>query len=65
MWRFVIQRLGYLTALKVYLRDNRLVSQQEVADNLGVKVRREDGFHIDLDDFLMGLLTMAQELVCS
>ena len=30
---------------------------------VAVKVRREDGFHIDLDDFLMGLLTMASELV--
>ena len=28
-----------------------------------VCVKPEDGFHIDLDDFLMGLLTMANELV--
>jgi hypothetical protein len=28
-----------------------------------VKVKREEGFHLDLDDFLMGLLTMANELV--
>ena len=28
-----------------------------------VKVRREDGFHLDLDDYLMGLLQMASDLV--
>lgn len=28
-----------------------------------VKVKREDGFHIDLDDFLTGLLLLANELV--
>ena len=28
-----------------------------------VAVKREDGFHIDLDDYLQGLLTMANELV--
>ncbi|XP_076453210.1 translin-like [Babylonia areolata] len=61
-WRFVIQRLAYLSALKVYLMRDQLISQQETADILGVKVRREDGFHIDLDDFLMGVLTMASEL---
>ena len=29
-----------------------------------VKVREEDGFHIDLDDYLMGILQLASELVC-
>ena len=28
-----------------------------------VKVSREEGFHIDLDDYLMGLLQLASELV--
>ena len=36
-WRFVIQRLAYLAALKVYLSEERLISQQEVADMLGGK----------------------------
>lgn len=62
MWRFVMQRLAYLAALKVYLQHDRLAERQETADMLGLKVKREDGFHMDLDDFLMGLLTMAQEL---
>jgi len=61
-WRFVTQRLAYLAALIVYLRDERLVSRDEVAAFLGVAVKREDGFHIDLDDYLHGLLNMTNEL---
>ena len=30
---------------------------------ISVKVKRDDGFHIDLDDYLMGLLQVATELV--
>ena len=32
-------------------------------DMLAVKVNREEGFHIDLEDYLMGLLQLASELV--
>ena len=28
-----------------------------------VCAKKEEGFHLDLDDFLMGLLTMCNELV--
>lgn len=30
---------------------------------VAVKVNREEGFHIDLEDYLMGLLQLASELV--
>ena len=30
---------------------------------VSVKVQREEGFHVDLDDYLMGLLQLAGELV--
>jgi len=30
---------------------------------LPVKVNRDDGFHLDLEDYLMGLLQLASELV--
>ena len=32
-------------------------------DMFAVKVNREEGFHIDLEDYLMGLLQLASELV--
>ncbi|BFZ06520.1 hypothetical protein BsWGS_09559 [Bradybaena similaris] len=61
-WKFVTQRLIYLCALIVYLRDESLVSRETVATMLGVKTNREDGFHIDLDDYLMGVLNLTSEL---
>lgn len=30
---------------------------------LSVKLKRDDGFHLDLEDYLMGLLQLASELV--
>jgi len=32
---------------------------------LPVKLKRDDGFHLDLEDYLMGLLQLASELVSS
>ena len=34
-----------------------------MCDMFAVKVNREEGFHIDLEDYLMGLLQLASELV--
>ena len=34
----MIQRLAYLSALRIYLTEERLVSQQETADMLGGKI---------------------------
>lgn len=31
--------------------------------NTSVKLQQKDGFHMDLDDYLIGLLQMASELV--
>ncbi|KAK6970393.1 translin [Biomphalaria glabrata] len=61
-WRFVTQRVVYMCALIIYLKEERLVSREEVADMIGVQVNREDGFHIDLDDYLMGILNLTNEL---
>ena len=30
---------------------------------LSVELKRDDGFHLDLEDYLMGLLQLASELV--
>ncbi|KAK3595085.1 hypothetical protein CHS0354_043186 [Potamilus streckersoni] len=62
IWRFVIQRLVFLAAFLTYLQSETLVSRNTVATLIGVKVNREDGFHLDLDDYLQGLLQLASEL---
>ncbi|CAL1533156.1 unnamed protein product [Lymnaea stagnalis] len=61
-WKFVTQRFVYLSALVVYLKEERLISREEVTKFLGVQVKREDGFHLDLDDYLMGILNLTNEL---
>ncbi|KAG5339046.1 TSN protein, partial [Acromyrmex heyeri] len=61
-WRFVTQRLCFLVALVIYFEIKLLVDKKTVADILGVKNNREDGFHLDLEDFLLGLLQLSAEL---
>ncbi|XP_045208227.1 translin-like [Mercenaria mercenaria] len=61
-WRFVIQRLAFLSAYLTYLQSETLVTRETVAQMIGVKVDRQQGFHLDLDDYLMGLLQLASEL---
>jgi len=61
-WRFIMQRMSFLCALIHYLETGALISHQACADMLAVKSQREEGFHLDLDDFLMGLLQLASEL---
>ncbi|CAI9724949.1 translintranslin-like [Octopus vulgaris] len=61
-WRFVTQRLSFLAAFLFYLQHHGLICYEDTAEMLGLKVDRKCGFHLDLEDFLMGLLQMATEL---
>lgn len=61
-WRFVLQRLAFLAAFVVYLETETLVTREEVAQILGIEVVREKGFHLDVEDYLAGVLIMASEL---
>uniref|UniRef100_A0A674E7R6 Translin n=1 Tax=Salmo trutta TaxID=8032 RepID=A0A674E7R6_SALTR len=61
-WRFVLQRLAFLAAFVVYLESESLVTREEVAQILGIEVVREKGFHLDVEDYLAGVLIMASEL---
>jgi len=61
-WRFSIQRLAFLASLVVYLESGQMAMIEQVAQMIGVTTKREDGFHLDLEDYLMGLLQLASEL---
>lgn len=61
-WRFVTQRMAFLAALIVYLESGKLVEWDEAAEILGITSQREIGFHLDLEDFLIGLLYLGPEL---
>lgn len=61
-WRFVLQRLVFLAAFLVYLETEELVTREAVADILGTECDRDKGFHLDIEDYLSGVLTLASEL---
>jgi len=61
-WKFVMQKCCLLSAFVTYLQTEELVTREVTAARLGVKVKSQDGFHLDLDDFLIGLLNLASEL---
>ncbi|XP_055667899.1 translin [Falco peregrinus] len=61
-WRFVLQRLVFLAAFLVYLESETLVTREAVAEILGIEAERERGFHLDIEDYLSGVLTLASEL---
>ncbi|VDI09290.1 Hypothetical predicted protein [Mytilus galloprovincialis] len=61
-WKTVMQKLSFLTAFIKYLEKEELNTREEVAKMVGVYTNREEGFHMDLDDYLHGLLQLASEL---
>ncbi|KAF5304770.1 hypothetical protein FQA39_LY09547 [Lamprigera yunnana] len=61
-WKYVTQRLCFLAALTVFLEVGILVSISTVADILGVSTNSSEAFHLDLEDYLMGILQLCSEL---
>ncbi|XP_065082104.1 translin [Ochlerotatus camptorhynchus] len=61
-WHFLTQRVVFLVALTVYLEKGFLVSRDTTAEVLGMKTKQAHGFHLDIEDYLMGILQLASEL---
>lgn len=62
-WNFTTQKLIFLIGLTVYLEtDGELVTREQAAETLGLKCNQSDGFHLDIEDYLLGILQMASEL---
>lgn len=59
-WKYATQRLCFLAALIVFLEKGILIDKDTSADILGVK--STENIHLDLEDYLMGLLNLASEL---
>ncbi|KAL1770982.1 translin isoform X1 [Sigmodon hispidus] len=49
-------------AFVVYLETETLVTQETVTEILGIEPDREKGFHLDVEDYLSGVLILASEL---
>ncbi|KAG5890856.1 hypothetical protein JTB14_016289 [Gonioctena quinquepunctata] len=59
-WRYATQRLCFLAALIVFLEKGILINKQTAAEILGIEDKTN--IHLDLEDYLMGLLNLASEL---
>ncbi|XP_045472734.1 translin [Harmonia axyridis] len=59
-WRYPTQRLCYLAALVVYLEKGFLIEKATAAQIIGMDGKKH--LHLDLEDYLMGLLNLATEL---
>ncbi|CAG9857699.1 unnamed protein product [Phyllotreta striolata] len=59
-WRFATQRLCSLAALIVFLEKGVLINKETTAEILGANDKAN--IHLDLEDYLIGLLNLATEL---
>ncbi|XP_060533177.1 translin [Cylas formicarius] len=59
-WRYATQRLCFLAALVVFLEQGILIDKVTAAKILGV--HEKQNIHLDLEDYLMGMLNLATEL---
>ncbi|KAH8394749.1 hypothetical protein KR222_004053 [Zaprionus bogoriensis] len=61
-WTYITQRLIFLIALVIYLEAGFLVTRETAAEMLGLKIKHSEGFHLDIEDYLLGILLLASEL---
>jgi predicted translin family RNA/ssDNA-binding protein len=61
-WKMVTQKLCFIITLIHYLETGTLKTRDEVAAVLGLATREQDGFHLAVEDYLFGVLTLISEL---
>ncbi|EFO20384.1 translin family protein [Loa loa] len=61
-FRFIIQKLCFVLTYAHFLEHGFLLSRDKVAEILNIKVDPATGFHLDVEDYLFGLLQLANEL---
>ncbi|VDN92357.1 unnamed protein product [Brugia pahangi] len=61
-FRFVIQKLCFVVTYVHFLKHGILLSRDRVAEILNIKVDPAAGFHLDVEDYLFGVLQLANEL---
>ena len=61
----MLQCLVFLAAFVVYLETETTVNREAVTEILGTEPDQEKGFHLDVEDYLSGVLILASELVRS
>ncbi|GAU94725.1 hypothetical protein RvY_06448 [Ramazzottius varieornatus] len=61
-WKFTMHKLVFAAALISFIEHGKLATLSEVAATIGVHADRKQGFHLDLEDYLFGLLSLGSEL---
>lgn len=61
-FRFIVQRLVFIIAFAHFVKTGHLIDHRLVAERLSLSVDASEGFHLDLEDYLLGLLQLASEL---
>ncbi|XP_039748437.1 translin [Pararge aegeria] len=62
-WRYMTQRYCFLISLTIWLEKGILATHDTVAAVLGISaVEQKAGFHLDIEDYLVGLLNLCSEL---
>ncbi|XP_022817116.1 translin [Spodoptera litura] len=62
-WRTMTQRYCFLIALTIWLETGILATHDTIAQVLGISaLERKTGFHLDIEDYLNGLLQLCSEL---
>jgi predicted translin family RNA/ssDNA-binding protein len=61
-WNWTTQRLVSIIALVIYLEAGFLVTRDTAAEILGLKSNQADGFHLDIEMYLLGVLQMTDDL---
>lgn len=61
-WGFITQKLVFLISLVIFLEKGFLVSRETCAEILGIASNQHNGFHLDIENYLMGILMLASEL---
>ncbi|VDK89021.1 unnamed protein product [Litomosoides sigmodontis] len=61
-FRFIIQKLCFVVTYAHFLQHGGLLNRDKVAEILNIKVDPTSGFHLDVEDYLFGLLQLASEL---
>ena len=63
IFNWTLQRLVFAAAVTFYLDKEKLLQRSDAAAALGVKLDPAEGFHLELEDYLGGLIQMSNELV--
>ena len=63
MFNWTLQRLVFAAAMTFYLEKETLIQRPDACAYLGLKLDPADGFHMELEDYLGGLIMMSNELV--